>query len=94
MLIKKYYRNGRTAFHLVGTLLTYFYKNGRVQAIGSFYNGQLEGEWRFFRENGQLWQIGHFLNDAKHGKWIRFDRNGQIVAKEMFYCDQIIKTEI
>lgn len=94
MVIKKYYKNGRTAFSLVGTVLMYFHKNGSIHSIGSYYNGQLEGEWRFFRESGELWQVGHFLHDAKHGKWIRYDRNGQIVLRETYYCDQILKINV
>ena len=45
MLDKKYYVNGQIAHELIGEQLTYFFKNGKVKAKGTFINGLMEGEW-------------------------------------------------
>ncbi|MFV8369805.1 toxin-antitoxin system YwqK family antitoxin [Flavobacterium sp. LB2R40] len=93
MLDKKYYVNGQIAHELVGDQLTYFFKNGKVKARGTFINGVMEGEWLFYRETGQLWQIGNFKNSKKNGSFIRYDRNNQIEYHERFEIDKIIKNK-
>lgn len=93
MLDKKYYVNGQIAHELVGDLLTYFFKNGKVKAKGTFINGLMEEEWLFYRETGQLWQIGNFKNSKKNGSFIRYDRNDQAEYQETFENDKIIRNK-
>ncbi|GAB6155380.1 hypothetical protein JCM17380_41310 [Desulfosporosinus burensis] len=68
--------------------LTYFFKNGKVKAEGTFENELMIGEWKFYRETGQLWQVGNFENGKKNGIWIRYDKNNQLEYKKNL---QIIK---
>lgn len=91
MLDKKYFVNGQIAHELIGEYLTYYFKNGKVKAKGTFVNGRMEGEWIFYRETAQLWQIGNFKNSKKNGSFIRYDRNDQIEYQETFENDKIIK---
>ncbi|HEY4650582.1 MAG TPA: hypothetical protein VIG72_04165 [Pontibacter sp.] len=44
MLEKKFYTNGQPVHELKGSKLTYYYKNGKVKATGTFENGLMEGE--------------------------------------------------
>lgn len=84
MLENKEYANGQQVFELIGDRLTYYFKNGRVKAVGDLVNGQMEGEWTFYRETGQLWQVGHFANGIKSGTWSRYDRSDQLEYLETF----------
>jgi len=87
----KFYKNGEKAIELIGTKLTYYFKNGKVRAVGIFENEMMEGEWKFYRETGQLWSIGNFKNNMKHGSWVRFNRNDEIEYNEEFIENKIIK---
>lgn len=91
MLQKKHYANGQDVYRIVGEILTYFYKSGKIKAEGMFINDQMQGEWRFFRETGQLMQIGHFKNDQKHGEWTRYDSNDKVVYQETFKDNKPVK---
>lgn len=84
MLEKKNYANGQAVYAYDEEKLTYYYKNGKIKAEGSFVDNQMEGEWRFYREEGQLWQIGNFQNGMKHGTWIRLNKDNQEEYHEEF----------
>jgi antitoxin component YwqK of YwqJK toxin-antitoxin module len=94
MFDKKYYANGQLTHELVGNKLTYFFKNGKVKAKGTFIDGLMEGEWLFYRETEQLWQIGNFKNGKKNGSFIRYYRNDQVEYQETFDNDKIIRNKI
>ena len=91
MLRKKNYANGQEVYKYDNNKLTYFFKNGKIKAEGSFENNQMEGEWRFYRESGQLWQIGNFKNGEKDGTWTRFDKNDQQEYHESFKEGKLVK---
>jgi len=91
MLDKKFYTNGQKIYDLDGNRLTYFYKNGKLKAEGTFENELMEGEWIFYRETGQLWQVGSFKNSKKHGHWIRYDRDDRVEYDETFIDNKIVK---
>lgn len=93
MFDKKKYTNGQVVYELIGDRLTYFFKNGKIKAEGSFANNLMEGEWKFYRETGQLWQVAHFKNSMKNGSWIRYDRNDKIEYQETFEDGKVIKTK-
>lgn len=44
MLDKKSFANGQQVYEQNGDILTYFFKNGIVKAVGTFVNGIMEGE--------------------------------------------------
>ena len=91
MLENKEYANGQKTFELVGNKLTYFFKNGKVKAEGTFENNQMEGEWKFYKATGQLWQVGNFANGKKNGTWKRYDKNGELEYMENFKDDKLVK---
>ena len=91
MLEKKFYTNGQPVHELKGSKLTYYYKNGKVKATGTFENGLMEGEWIFYRETGQLWQVGNFKNSKKHGSFVRYNRLGEVEYNETFELDKLVK---
>ena len=91
MLDKKNYANDQKINELIGNKLTYFFKNGKVKAVGTFENDQMQGEWKFYRETGQLWQVGNFKNNKKNGTWIRYNKKDQLEYQETFKDDKIIK---
>ncbi|MEX2594769.1 MAG: hypothetical protein WD426_18525 [Anditalea sp.] len=93
MLDKKNYTNGQKSQELIGDNLTYFFKNGKVKAEGSFVQGEMEGEWKFFRETGQLWQVGNFKNGRKNSSWIRYDKNDRLEYQETFKDGKIVKSK-
>jgi antitoxin component YwqK of YwqJK toxin-antitoxin module len=88
---EKKYKNGQKANELIGNKLTWYFKNGKIKAIGIFENNLMEGEWIFYRETGQLWQVGNFKTGKKNGTWIRYDKNDQLEYHETFEDDKIVK---
>ncbi|WP_193708430.1 toxin-antitoxin system YwqK family antitoxin [Alkalibaculum sporogenes] len=88
---KEKYANGQAVYQYDGNKLTYFFKDGKVKALGISDNNIMEGEWKFYRGTGELWQVGHFLSGKKNGTWIRYDKNGQVEYSETFIDDQLVK---
>lgn len=88
MLNNDSYKNGQKTHELIGSKLTYFFKNGKVKAEGPFETGLCYGEWIFYRETGQLWQVGNFKHGMKNGSWVRYDRNNQLEYEEEFADDK------
>lgn len=91
MLEKEFYANGQRQFELNGDLLTYFYKDGKIRAVGNYSNGSMNGEWKFYRATGQFWQSGNFKDGKKHGLFTRYDRNDKVEYQENFIDDKQIK---
>lgn len=81
---KTHYNNGQAIFELKDEILTYYFKNGKLKARGSYVQDQMQGEWVFYRETGQLWQIGNFKNNQKHGSFVRYNRNDEVEYNETF----------
>ena len=54
-----------------------YHENGKLEQIGNYKNGKLEGEWKFYHNNGKLEQIGNYKN-GKHEK-----ENMEIIKMEM-----------
>ncbi len=50
MLGKDTNANGQRSYLLEYSILTYYYKNGKVRAFGSYENDKMEGEWTFYRK--------------------------------------------
>jgi len=61
-----------------------YYANGQPSQIGSWKDGQLDGESRSFYENGQLWVICNYKLGQKIGKWIELSRTGDTVKVETY----------
>ena len=88
---KKHYANGQVVFQLEGNKMTYYFKSGKIKAVGIYENELMEGEWHFFRETGQLWQVGNFMNGRKNGSWIRYGKDDQVEYSEVFVNNQPVK---
>jgi len=48
---------------------TYYYDNGKVQQVGYFKDGKLEGKWIAYNENGSVKSVAEYNNGVKYGKW-------------------------
>lgn len=88
MLEKKHYANGQATHELAENKLTYFFKTGKIKAVGGYVNDQMQGEWIFYRESkggeNHLWQVGHFLDNQKHGSWKRYSRANELEYDQNF----------
>lgn len=91
MLDKEFYANGQKQYEQNGDMLTYFYKDGKIRAIGKYIDGKMEGEWKFYRATGHFWQTGNFKANKKHGLFTRYDRNDAVEYEENFIDDKPIK---
>lgn len=91
MDLTKTYANGQPVCVLTGTTLTFFYKSGRLKAVGPYVEGMMEGTWEFYRENGMLWEVGNFKNEQKHGRWTRYDHDGVVEYDEEFHEGKKVK---
>jgi len=89
----KYYNNGQAVFSIENEVKTYFYKSGKLKAVGPFHDDQMNDEWNFYYETGELFQTAHFKSDVKHGKWIRYDKNGEIEYEEDFIDGKKVRTK-
>ena len=71
MLGKQHYANGQKVYELIGDILTYFYRNGKIKAEGLFVDNLMEGEWKFYKQTGRLWKVSNFTNGEKSDTYIR-----------------------
>ncbi len=63
---------------------TYFYDNGKVQQVGFFKEGKLDGKWTSYDESGNVKTIAEYTNGEKTGKWVFL--SGSIATKEIDYA--------
>ncbi|MDR1055217.1 MAG: hypothetical protein LBL90_05210 [Prevotellaceae bacterium] len=90
---KDTYANRQKIYILEGTKLTFFFKDGKLKAEGSYENDMMQGEWKFYRATGQLWVIGYFKDDKKDGSWVRYDKNDRIEYNEEFKDGKLVKNK-
>ena len=74
----------------VGQLVkaTYYFDNGKVQQVGFFKEGKLDGKWTSYNENGNVVAIAEYNEGVKSGKWII--ASATIASKEVVYSDNKI----
>jgi len=65
-------------------ILTHYYENGIIESFGEYFDGNMEGMWRFFREDGSLLETGNYIHSKKDGLWISYDRSGEITGKKYY----------
>jgi len=53
-----------------------YYNNGKLNAIGSYLNGELNGEWKHFHDWGELFYIRNYKDGKKEGAEITYDALG------------------
>lgn len=71
---------------------TYYYENGKVQQVGYFKEGKLDGKWTSYDESGNVKAIAEYTNGTKTGKWMYFS-NSVCVNEVNFSDNQIISVK-
>ncbi len=54
---------------------TYYYDNGKVQQVGYFKDGKLDGKWTSYDVNGDVQAIAEYTNGAKTGTWMYYSNS-------------------
>jgi antitoxin component YwqK of YwqJK toxin-antitoxin module len=64
-------QNNKPKLEAVGDLVkaTSFHDNGKVQQVGFYKNGKLQGEWISYDSNGNKTAMATYDNGQKSGKW-------------------------
>ena len=65
---------------------TYFHENGKVQQVGYFKEGKLDGTMKTYDRRGNLLQEAHYKDGLKHGKYIIYGKKG-VIIKEMEFSE-------
>lgn len=68
---------------------TYYYDNGKVQQVGYFKDGKLDGKWTSYDESGNVKAVAEYTNGAKTGKWMYYS-NTVCVSEVNFSDNRII----
>lgn len=68
---------------------TYYHDNGKVQQVGYFNDGKLDGKWTSYDVNGNVQAVAEYTNGVKTGKWMYFS-NSVCVNEVDFSNNQII----
>jgi len=55
---------------------TYYYNNGNVMEVGTFVNGEKNGEWLRWDEAGKKIAQAFYVGGKKDGLWMVWDSNG------------------
>lgn len=71
----------------VGQLVkaTYYFDNGKVQQVGFFKDGKLDGKWTSYNENGDIIALAEYKEGVKSGKWVITSDN--VATKEIDYAN-------
>tara|TARA_Y100000589_G_scaffold49481_1_gene41218 strand:- start:465 stop:956 length:492 start_codon:yes stop_codon:yes gene_type:complete len=64
-----------------------YWANGNVRSIGSFKDGDKEGEWKYYNENGELAAIGLYEDGDKEGEWKYYHKNGELAEIGLYDVD-------
>jgi antitoxin component YwqK of YwqJK toxin-antitoxin module len=82
-------QNNKPKLEAVGDLVkaTSFHDNGKIQQVGFYKNGKLQGEWISYDSNGNKIAMATYDNGHKSGKW--FFWNGTVLS-EVDYSDNQI----
>ena len=62
---------------------TYFHENGKVQQVGYFKDGKLEGKWNSYDVNGLLTVSANYSAGQKNGTWVYY--NNTSLTKQIDY---------
>jgi antitoxin component YwqK of YwqJK toxin-antitoxin module len=56
---------------------TTYYKNKKVQKVGEYKEGEMNGKWTYYYETGIVWSDGFFKKGKSDGKRTTFFPNGK-----------------
>lgn len=62
---------------------SFYFRNGRLKAEGTYQAGELDGEWVWHREGGGLLQQGAFVEGQQHGLWRRWHDTATSLTKDL-----------
>ena len=66
---------------------SFFTKESKPFAVGTFTAGVKDGPWTWWRANGQRKESGTFANGIKVGEWIDYNDAGEIAAVTSYTVD-------
>lgn len=69
---------------------TYYYDNGKVQQVGFFKEGKLDGKWISYDASGKLKAVAQYNEGKKTGNWSYF-ANDICINDVNFSNNQIIE---
>jgi antitoxin component YwqK of YwqJK toxin-antitoxin module len=83
-------QNNEPVLEAEGNLVkaTYFYDNGKVQQVGYFKDGKLDGKWTSYDIKGNLQAVAEYTNGVKTGKWMYYS-NSVCVSEVDFSNNQV-----
>jgi antitoxin component YwqK of YwqJK toxin-antitoxin module len=67
---------------------TYFHENGKVQQVGYFKDGKLEGKWNSYDVNGLLQVSATYSEGKKNGTWVYY--NNTTLTKQIDYSNNLV----
>ncbi len=67
---------------------TYYDRQGRVEARGSWINDLQEGRWTFLHGDGSVRSEGDYVRGLRTGRWQQFHQGGQPAATGMYENDR------
>jgi len=62
----------------------YFYKNGKIKAIGNYVKDIQDGLWFYYFFNDSIQQKGNYKLGKPEGEWLWWYNNGELHRKENF----------
>jgi antitoxin component YwqK of YwqJK toxin-antitoxin module len=68
---------------------TYYYDNGKIQQVGYFKDGKLDGKWTSYEVNGSIKSVAEYTNGVKSGTWI-INTNGILANEVDFSNNQVV----
>lgn len=71
---------------------TYYYDNGKVQQVGFFKEGKLDGKWISYDSTGKLKAVAEFSEGKKTGNWSYF-ANDICTSDVNFSENKIVKVK-
>lgn len=85
-------QNNQPVLEAEGQLVkaTYHYDNGKVQQVGYFKDGKLDGKWTSYDANGNVTAIAEYTNGEKSGKWMYYSTTAN--TTEVAFSDNKIAT--
>lgn len=64
--------------------VTYYYESGQVRLIGTFRDGEEDGDYVSYYENGHQKERGAYRDGARHGVWVYWTEQGDVLRREVW----------
>lgn len=70
-----------------GVIETYF-KDGTLSTLGTYVDGEKDGEWQYYLKNGRFKAQGHYAHGKMTGDWVWYQENGELMQTGSFIDDE------